>query len=99
MSPIEESQIVILAALFLGIAGRTFLYYIIEKRKAEKLGEPALTFSMDFLVTAIIAAVGAGFVTMLTYQQALALVPEGTTLVGTFVIVVGFAFGSNENLE
>lgn len=95
----EQLQIAILVTLFLGIAVRTYLYFLIEKRKAEKLGEEPLKFDTDFAITAIIAAVGSGFVALLTFQEASLLVPEGTSVTGIFIIVGGFAFGSNELLN
>ena len=95
----EQLQIAILVTLFLGIVGRTYLYFIVEKRKAEKLGEPPLKFDFDFIVTAIIAAVASGFVAILSFNESALLVPQGTSLVGVFVIVGGFAFGTNEILN
>ncbi len=95
----EQLQIAILVTLFLGIIGRTYLYFIVEKRRAEKLGEPPLKFDFDFVVTAIIAAVASGFVAILSFQESALLVPQGTSLVGVFVIVGGFAFGTNEILN
>ena len=95
----EQLQIAILVTLFLGIIGRTYLYFIVEKRKAEKLGEPPLKFDMDFIITAIIAAVASGFVAILSFNESALLVPQGTSLVGVFIIVGGFAFGTNEFLN
>lgn len=95
----EQLQVAILVTLFLGIIGRTYLYFIVEKRRAEKLGEPALKFDMDFVVTAIIAAVASGFVAILSFNESSLLVPQGTSIVGVFVIVGGFAFGTNEILN
>jgi hypothetical protein len=95
----EQLQIAILVTLFLGIIGRTYLYFIVEKRKAEKLGEPPLKFDFDFIITAIIAAVASGFVAVLSFNESALLVPQGTSLVGVFVIVGGFAFGTNELLN
>ena len=95
----EQLQIAILVTLFLGIIGRTYLYFIVEKRKAEKLGEPPLKFDMDFIITAIIAAVASGFVAILSFNESSLLVPQGTSLVGVFIIVGGFAFGTNEFLN
>lgn len=95
----EQLQIAILVTLFLGIVVRTYLYFLIERRKAEKLGEEPLKFDTDFVITAIIAAVGSGFVALLTFQEAALLVPEGTSVTGIFIIVGGFAFGSNELLN
>lgn len=92
----ETLQLTIIVTLFLGILVRTYIYFLIEKRKSEKLGEPALKFDTDFLITALIAGVASGFVALLTFQEAAVLVPEGTSIVGTFIIVGGFAFGSNE---
>ena len=95
----EQLQIAILVTLFLGILVRTYIYFIDEKRKAERLGEPPLKFDFDFAVTAILAAVGSGAVAMLTFKESAMLVPQGTDLVGVMVIVGGFAFGSNEILN
>lgn len=95
----DALQIAILVTLFLGITARTYIYFLVEKRKAEQLGEEPLKFNSDFLITAIIAAVGSGFIAMLTFQEAALLVPQGTSAVGVFIIVGGFAFGSNEILN
>lgn len=95
----DSLQIAILVTLFLGIAARTYLYFLVEKRKAESLGEEPLKFNADFMITAIIAAIGSGFIALLTFQEAALLVPQGTSAVGIFIIVGGFAFGSNEILN
>lgn len=92
----EQLQLAILVTLFLGILARTYLYFIVEKRKAEKLGEPPIKFDFDFVVTAIIAAVASGAVAILSFQESALLVPQGTSIVGVFIIVGGFAFGTNE---
>src|SRR5688500_577147 len=78
----EQLQVAILVTLFLGMLGRTYLYFIVEKRKAEKLGEPPLKFDTDFIITAIIAAVARGFIAILSFQESALLVPEGTSVVG-----------------
>jgi undecaprenyl pyrophosphate phosphatase UppP len=95
----EQLQIAILVTLFLGILLRTYVYFMDEKRKSAKLGEPPLKFDFDFVVTAIIAAVGSGIVALLTFRQAEALVASGTDIVGIITIVGGFAFGTNELLN
>lgn len=92
----EQLQLAILVTLFLGILARTYLYFVVEKRKAQKLGEPPLKFDFDFLVTAIIAAVASGAVAILSFQESALLVPQGTSITGVFIIVGGFAFGTNE---
>lgn len=95
----EQLQLAILIVLFLGIVARTYLYFIVEKRRAEKLGEPPLKFDTDFLITAGIAAVASGLVAILSFQESALLVPEGTSVVGVIIIVGGFAFGTNEILN